>query len=99
MEDHRANQCAIYLTFRVGSKSSGSQQSVKPIVCLIPLNNAYPDFAADVVVRSNDRPEIAKLLYYFKIVAVNLYTASLMLVNLYTASLSLQQAGTSSLLH
>ena len=40
VEDHRTNQCAIYLTFRVGSKFSGSQQSVKPIVCTIPLHNA-----------------------------------------------------------
>ena len=42
-------------------------QSVKLIVCTIPLQNASPDYvsAADVVVRSNDRPEIAELLYYF----------------------------------
>ena len=31
VEDHRANQCAIYHTFRVVWKSSGSQQSVKSI--------------------------------------------------------------------
>ena len=43
----------------------------KPIVCTIPLHNASPDFAADVVVRSNDRPEIAELLYYLETVAVN----------------------------
>ena len=71
IEDHRANQCTIYLTFRVGLKSYGSQQSMKPIVCTIPLHNASPDFAADVVVRSNDRPEIAKLLYHLETDAVN----------------------------
>ena len=70
VEDHRANQGAIYLTFRAGSQSSGSQQSVKSIVYTIPLHNASPDFAADVIVRSNNRPEIAKLLYYLEIVAV-----------------------------
>ena len=74
IEDHRANQCATYLTFRAGFKSSGTQQSVKPIVCTIPLHNASPDFTADVVVRSNDRHEITELLYYLKIFAVNLYT-------------------------
>ena len=78
VEDHRANQCAIYLTFRGGSRSSGSQQTVKPVVCTIPLHNASPEFAADVDVGSNDRPEIAKLLYYLEIVAVNYYTASQM---------------------
>ena len=62
-EDHRANKCAIYLTFLAGSKSSGSQQSVKPIVCLIPLPNASPDFAADVVGRNNYRSEIAELSF------------------------------------
>ena len=61
IEDHRANQCAIYLT-------PGSQQSVKPVICTIPLHNASPDFAADGVV---DRPEIAKLLYHLETVAVN----------------------------
>ena len=71
IEDHRANQCTLYLTFRAGLKSSGSQQSVKPIVCTIPQDNAPPDFAADVVVRSSDRPEIAKLLYDLETVAVN----------------------------
>ena len=71
VEDHRAIQSAIYLTFRAGLKSSGTQQSVKPIVCTIPLDNASPDFAADVVVRSNNRSEIAKLLYYLETVAVN----------------------------
>ena len=30
VEDHRANQCAIYLTFCAGSKSSESQQSISP---------------------------------------------------------------------
>ena len=40
------------------NKSSGSQQSVKPIVCTIPLHNSSLDFAADVVVRCNDRPKI-----------------------------------------
>ena len=45
---------------------------MKPILCTISLDNASPDFAADVVVRSNDRPEIAKLLYYYlEFVAVN----------------------------
>ena len=29
VEDHRENQCAIYLIFRAGLKSSGSQQSVR----------------------------------------------------------------------
>ena len=62
---------AIYLTFRAGSKTSGYQKSVKSIVCTIILNNASPDFTADVVVRSNDRPEIAELLYYLEIIAVN----------------------------
>ena len=71
LEDHPANQCAIDLTFRAGSKSYGSQQSVKPIICTIPLHNASPDFAADVVVRSNDCLEIAKLLYHLETVAVD----------------------------
>ena len=66
IEEHRMNQCAIYLRFRAGSKSFGCQQSVKPIVCTILLHNASPDFAADVVVRSNDRPKIAELFYHFQ---------------------------------
>ena len=53
-----------------------SQQSVKSMVCTIPLHNASPDFAGDVVMRSNDCPEIADLLYHLEIVAVNYYTAS-----------------------
>ena len=64
IEDHRANQCAIYLTFRAGLKSSGSQQSVKPIVCPIPLNTA-------LLMSLSDRPEVAKLLYYIETVGVN----------------------------
>ena len=28
VEDYRANQCAIYLTFRAGSKSTGSKSAV-----------------------------------------------------------------------
>ena len=50
-----------------------SQQSVKPIVCTISLRNASLDFAADVVVGSNDRPKIAELLYILKEIAVNIY--------------------------
>ena len=71
IEGHWANQCAIYLTFRADSKSSGCQQSVKPIVCKIPLHSASPDFVADVIVRGNDRPEIAELLYYLEVAADN----------------------------
>ena len=43
----------------------------KSIVCTIPLHNASGDFTADVVIRSNDRPKIAKLLYYREIVVGN----------------------------
>ena len=60
IEDHQTNQWVIYLTFCADLKSSGSQQSMKPIVCTIPMHNTSPDFAADVVVRSNDRPTIAE---------------------------------------
>ena len=31
VEDHRANQYTIYLTFRAVSKTSASQQSMKPL--------------------------------------------------------------------
>ena len=58
-------------TFRAGLKSSRYQQSMKPIICTIPLHNASTDFAADVVVQSNNRPEIAKLFYHLEIAAVN----------------------------
>ena len=41
IEDHRANQCAIYLTFRAGSKSSGSQQLSK-LLFNNPRNQIQP---------------------------------------------------------
>ena len=71
IEDHRTDQCAIYLTFRAGFKSSRFQQSEKSIIFPDSLYKSSPDFAADVVVRSNSRPEIAELLYFLEIVAVN----------------------------
>ena len=52
-----------------------SIRSAKPILCTIPLHNASPD----VVVRSNNRPKIAKLLYYLEIVAVNWYASQMCL--------------------
>ena len=74
------------------SKSSGSQQSVKLIICTIPLHNASPDFAADVVVRSNDRPEIAKLLSPPR-------DCRRQLIHCFPDCLSHRQAGTSSSSH
>ena len=59
---HVYRQCAVYLTFRAVTKSSRSHQMLKPIVCTIPLHNAFPIFAADVVVQNNDRPEIAEVI-------------------------------------
>ena len=80
IEDHRANPCAIYRTFRAVSKSAGSQQSMKPIACTIPMHNTSLDLLLMSV--SEDRSSQCSrttYYYYLEIVAVNQYTASQMI--------------------
>ena len=84
IEDNRTNQCTIYLSFHAGSKSSGSQQLVNPIVRTI----------TEVLDRSNDRPEIAEHLYYRR-----LLSRRQLIRKCFPDDLSHFQAGTSSSSH